>query len=105
MFSTMYGFGFTRKPVMGTRLIVSAPPAIMTSAPLAMMRSAAMAMVCKPLEQKRLTVWPETSTGSPARNAIDRAKFSPCAPSGMAQPMMTSSISAGLSDGALRRMS
>jgi hypothetical protein len=62
-----------------------------------MMRSAAMAIVCKPLEQKRFTVIPGTLSGKPARRAMVRAKFSPCTPSGMAQPMMTSSISAGSS--------
>jgi len=58
-----------------------------------MMRCAASAMVCSPEEQKRFTVMPGTLTGQPARSAIWRAMFQPAAPSGLAQPMMTSSTS------------
>jgi hypothetical protein len=54
-----------------------------------------MAIVCSPEEQKRLTVSPAVSTGNPARSAIWRAMFAPVAPSGWAQPMITSSTSAG----------
>src|SRR5438067_8164292 len=61
----------------------------------AMMRCAASAMVCSPDEQKRFTVMPGTLCGSPARTAIWRAMFQPVAPSGLAQPMMTSSTSCG----------
>src|SRR5919201_3273919 len=52
-------------------------------------------MLCRPEEQKRFTVMPGTLTGQPARIAICRAMFQPLAPSGLAQPMMTSSISCG----------
>ena len=45
-------------------------------------------------EQKRLIVMPETVTGQPARRAIWRAMLAPVAPSGVPQPMMTSSTSA-----------
>src|SRR5256885_10329871 len=58
-------------------------------------RCAAMAMVWSPDEQKRLTVIPAVVTGQPARMAICRAMLRPVAPSGFAQPTMTSSISAG----------
>src|SRR6478736_9051885 len=58
-----------------------------------MMRCAASAIVCRPDEQKRFTVMPGTVTGQPARSAIWRAMFQPVAPSGLAQPMMTSSTS------------
>src|SRR5678810_500136 len=58
-----------------------------------MMRWAASAMVCSPEEQKRFTVIPGTVTGQPARIAIWRAMFQPVAPSGLAQPMITSSTS------------
>jgi hypothetical protein len=51
-------------------------------------------MVCRPDEQKRLTVTPEAVTGRPAFSAIWRAMLLPVAPSGVAQPMMTSSTSA-----------
>ena len=59
-----------------------------------MMRWAAVAMVCRPDEQKRLMVMPDVVTGRPALSAIWRAMFMPVAPSGLAQPMMTSSTSA-----------
>src|SRR5882724_883207 len=61
----------------------------------AMTRCAASAIVCRPEEQKRFTVMPGTVCGSPARTAIWRAMFQPVAPSGLAQPMMTSSTSCG----------
>jgi hypothetical protein len=54
-----------------------------------------MAIVCRPLEQKRLTVMPLVVTGRPARSTICRAMLPPVAPSGVAQPISTSSISAG----------
>src|SRR5688572_2600888 len=61
----------------------------------AITRCAASATVCRPEEQKRFTVMPETVTGSPARIAIWRAMLPPVAPSGVAQPMITSSTSCG----------
>src|SRR6185295_6125433 len=61
----------------------------------AMMRCAAIAIVCSPDEQKRFTVIPAVVTGQPARIAICRAMMRPVAPSGLAQPMITSSMSAG----------
>ena len=60
-----------------------------------MMRCAAVAMVCRPDEQKRLMVMPEVVIGRPARSAIWRAMLEPVAPSGVAQPMITSSTEAG----------
>src|SRR3954471_17178091 len=57
------------------------------------MRCAASAIVCRPEEQKRFTVIPGTVIGQPARSAIWRAMFQPVAPSGLAQPMITSSTS------------
>src|SRR5688572_22826438 len=54
-----------------------------------------MAMVCRPDEQKRLTVMPDTVTGRSAISAIWRAMLAPVAPSGLAQPMMTSSTASG----------
>src|SRR5918993_5006475 len=64
----------------------------MSPSPL-MMRWLARAMVCSPEEQKRFTVIPGTLIGQPARMAIWRAMFQPVAPSGLAQPMITSSTS------------
>src|SRR5689334_8086630 len=60
-----------------------------------MTRCDAIAIVCRPDEQKRFTVMPAVVTGHPARIAIWRAMLRPVAPSGFAQPMITSSISAG----------
>ncbi len=60
-----------------------------------MMFCAAVAMVCRPDEQKRLMVMPETLTGQPAASAIWRAMLPPVAPSGVAQPTITSSTSPG----------
>ena len=54
---------------------------------------AAIAIDCKPDEQKRLIVIALVSTGRPARIAAARATFIPCSASGIAQPMITSSIS------------
>src|SRR5687768_14434217 len=67
-----------------------------------MMEAAACAMVCDPDEQKRLTVTAGTSFGSPALSAAMRATFVPDSPSGVAQPMTTSSIVSGGSPGTLR---
>ena len=86
-------------PVIGTRVMDSAPPASTTSAMPVMMAWAAMAMVCSPEEQKRFTVWPGTLSGSPASRAARRPKLRPCSASGKAQPTITSSISAGSSWG------
>src|SRR4051812_4932565 len=74
--------------------MLSTPPATTMSFSPAMMRCAAMAMVCRPLEQKRFTVMPLVVIGRPARSAICRAMLLPVAPSGVAQPMITSSTSA-----------
>jgi hypothetical protein len=80
--------------------IVSVPPAIITSASPRRMRSAAMATVCKPEAQNRFTVTPGTLFGMPASSRPIRATFIPCSASGIAQPTMTSSTSAGSSPGA-----
>src|SRR5580765_7259137 len=50
-------------------------------------------MACRPEEQKRFTVTADASTGMPARRLAIRATFMPCSASGIAHPMMTSSIS------------
>jgi hypothetical protein len=57
-------------------------------------------MVCRPLEQKRLTVAPATVTGRPARSATWRAMLAPVAPSGLAQDVLDL---AALDAGALDR--
>src|SRR5579871_2782079 len=71
----------------------SRPPAIITGTLSISTRWAAIEMVCRPDEQKRLTVTPETLTGAPARIAETRATLEPVVPSGAAQPRITSSTS------------
>ena len=86
--------------LIGTIDIVSTPPA-MTASPIPLIICcAARAIVCKPLEQKRLTVCAGTSTGRPARRLAMRATFMPCSASGIAQPRITSSISSAPTPGA-----
>src|SRR5271156_292924 len=75
----------------------SVPPATATSPCPAIILCAAIAMACSPEEQKRLMVIAADSTGSPARKEAIRATFMPCSPSGMAQPITTSSTSLGSS--------
>ena len=79
------------------------PPATTAVAAPHMMRSAPYAMACRPEEQKRLTVTADAVTGTPARRLAMRATFMPCSASGIAQPTITSSISAGSSPGAPSR--
>src|SRR6185369_12549578 len=78
-----------------TQEIDSRPPATITGTRSTITRCAAIAMACRPEEQKRLTVVPPVVTGRPARSAIWRAMLPPVVPSGSAQPMRTSSTSAG----------
>src|SRR6185436_19844596 len=54
-------------------------------------------MACSPDEQNRLTVTADAVIGTPARRLAIRATLSPCSASGIAQPRITSSISAGSS--------
>ncbi|MNS67289.1 hypothetical protein D3C72_1005370 [compost metagenome] len=54
--STSFRFGEILKPVIGTWLMLSTPPATITSAFPSMIRSAAKAIDCSPEEQKRLIV-------------------------------------------------
>jgi len=94
-FASSPGLTLYLLPPIGIMLMLSTPPAMMQSANPAMIRSAAVAIVCRPEEQKRLTVCAGTSTGTPAFIAATRAMFIPCSPSGKAQPMMISSTSCG----------
>src|SRR5476651_1375405 len=57
-------------------------------------------IACRPEEQKRFTVTADALTGIPARKLAMRATFIPCSASGIAQPRITSSISAGSMPGA-----
>ena len=80
-----------------TRLIDSRPPATTTGTRSTTTRWAAITIACMPEEQKRFTVVPAVVTGSPARIADWRAMLWPVAPSGIAQPRITSSTSPGSS--------
>ncbi len=82
-------------PLIGTMLIDSQPPAIITSASPTRMRSAAICTAVSPEAQKRFTVTPPTELGRPASSAPTRATFMPCSPSGKEQPTMASSIALG----------
>src|SRR4029077_21049678 len=58
-----------------------------------------------PDEQKRLIVTADADTGTPARRLAMRATFSPCSPSGIAHPRITSSISPASRPGVRRSAS
>src|SRR3984957_991811 len=79
-------------PIIATMLIDSQPPAIIASDSPTRMRSAAIANAVRPDAQKRFTVTPPTVFGRPDSSAPMRATFKPCSASGIAQPMMASSI-------------
>ena len=91
-FSKIAGLKLGLLPPMGTMLMLSVPPAIITSASPRRMRSAASATACTPDEQNRLIVMPGTPFGKPARSEAMRATLNPCSASGIAQPTITSSI-------------
>ena len=57
----------------GARVMVSTPPAMNTSPSPAPIAWAAAFTAWSPDPHSRLTVWPATSTGSPARSAAIRA--------------------------------
>ena len=80
-------------------VIDSTPPAITMSYVPVAMAPAAIAIACRPLEQKRLMVCALDSMGNPPSNPMVRATFRPCSPSGIAQPRVSSSISAGFTRG------
>jgi hypothetical protein len=77
-----------------TQEMLSTPPATYTSASPAMMRCAASAMVCRPDEQKRLTVMPEVVMGQAGAQRDLARDVGAGGALGVAQPMMTSSTSA-----------
>src|SRR3982750_1385764 len=64
-------------------------------APPTSIRSAAEAIDWSPEEQKRFIVTADALTGMPARRLAMPLKLSPCSASGIAQPRITSSTSAG----------
>ena len=82
-------------PVIGTLVMDSTPPATRISCCPKLTEPAAMAMACRPLEQKRLMVMAEVSSGKPPSRPAARATLRPCSPSGMAQPSTRSSTISG----------
>ena len=88
------GCGIGLKPIIGTRVMDSTPAQMNASPAFIWMAPAAMWMAYIDEPQKRLTVAPATESGSPARKTTMRATFSPCSPSGKAQPRIRSSMSA-----------
>ena len=91
--ATSRGLGMGLKPPSGTRVMDSMPPAMKASPAPSWMAPAAIWIACMEEPQKRLTVVPATLWGRPASSPVSRATFSPCSPSGMAQPTIRSSIS------------
>ena len=67
-------------PIIGTMLIDSQPPAIITSASPTRMRSAAIAMAVRPEAQKRFTVTPPTLCGRPASSTACAPRSGPVGP-------------------------
>jgi hypothetical protein len=103
LFAKMPGLSEGLYPIIGTIVIDSAPPAMMTSASPTRMRSAAIESAVSPDAQKRFTVTAPTVSGRPASSAPMRAMFMPCSASGIAHPTMTSSINFGSSWGTWAR--
>jgi citronellol/citronellal dehydrogenase len=80
---------------IGTRDMLSTPPATtMSSQPLATF-CAAMFTASSPEAQKRLICTPATFTSQPALSAAVLAITEPCSPTGETTPMTTSSSAAG----------
>src|SRR6266545_6032851 len=75
--------------------MLSTPPATITSAAPVWTSRAAVIAACMPEPQRRLTVWPGTSTGRPASSSAMRATFRLSSPAWLAQPSTTSSTSSG----------
>ena len=80
---------------IGTRDMLSTPPATTRSSqPLATF-CAAMFTASRPEAQKRLICMPATLTSQPALSAAVLAITEPCSPTGETTPMTTSSSAAG----------
>jgi len=77
------------------RIRLPTPPQMNTCPAPDLIAPAAWWIACIEEPQNRLMVAPATDCGSSAMRPIRRATFRPCSPSGKAQPMTTSSISAG----------
>src|SRR5436190_1042315 len=73
----------------------STPPAMNTSPSPALIACAALAAAWRPEPHSRFTVWPGTSTGSPARSKAIRATLRLSSPAWFVQPRITSSMERG----------
>ena len=80
----------------GARVMDSTPPAMNTSPSPTAIACAAALTAWSPEPHSRFTVWPATSTGSPASSAAIRATLRLSSPAWLAQPSTTSSMSAGV---------
>jgi hypothetical protein len=79
-------------PIIGTIDIDSVPPASIRSALPRRIWSAASATACRPGRAEAIDGLRGMVFGRPASSRPMRATFMPCSPSGMAQPMMASSM-------------
>src|SRR5207248_10183244 len=80
---------------IGTRDIISTPPATTRSSCPDQTAAAALKFVCIEEPHWRSTVVPATETGQPAVSATLRPMFQACSSTWVTQPHCTSSISAG----------
>ena len=80
---------------IGTRDMLSTPPATTSSAEPDATARAAKFTACRPEPQKRLSVMPVTSMGQPAASTALRAMLAPCSPACETQPAITSSTCLG----------
>src|SRR3972149_6365449 len=89
-----FGFKSTSASI-GMWCMCSRPPTICTSSAPARIACDACASACKLLPQRRLTVAPAASTGSPAIKPTARATLKPCSRCCCVLPSTTSSMAAG----------
>ncbi|MCY1203538.1 hypothetical protein D9M72_150430 [compost metagenome] len=82
MFASSSGLGEKLKPPCGTIVIDSTPTHRKASPMPASICAAAMCTACIDEPQKRFTVMPPTSCGSPASSPTMRARLLPCDASG-----------------------
>ena len=75
--------------------MLSTPPAMNTSPWPLQIACAAALIAWRPEPHRRLTVWPGTSTGSPASSKAMRATLRLSSPAWLPQPMITSSTPFG----------
>ena len=82
---------------MGTRDMDSTPPATSRDSQPERMRAAAWFTASSPEAQNRFSCTPATVCGRPALRAATRGRTAPWSPTGLTQPRIMSSMSAGSS--------